>query len=103
MDIDIQLFLKESEGCFMNTITMTLSQLRGMIGQTVIFEGKHYQVIEVLEAGTELVLLDIYQETIIQPDQHGDAHRRVPSTLTIPVLTADKTELHPYFLELDIC
>lgn len=87
----------------MNTITITLSQLRGMIGQTVIVEDKHYLVIEVLEAGTELVLQDKYYETYIhQSNQHGDAHRRVPTTLTVPVLTADKTELHPAFLELEI-
>ncbi len=86
----------------MTEINITLSQLRDMIGQTVIFEGKHYLVIEVLEHNTELVLQVKYQETNIQPDQHGDAHRRVPTTLTIPVLTADKMSLHPSFLELDL-
>jgi len=86
----------------MTAINITLSQLRGMIGQTVIVESKHYMVIEVLEHSTELVLQVIHQETYIQSDQHGDAHRRVPTTLTIPVLTADKMRLHPSFLELDI-
>ena len=42
----------------MSTIKITLSQLRGMIGQTVIVDGKHYLVIEVLEDDTELVLQD---------------------------------------------
>lgn len=86
----------------MSTIKITLSQLRGMIGQTVIVDGKHYLVIEVLEDDTELVLQVKYHETFIQPNQHGDANRRVPTTLTVPVLTADKMKLHPAFLELDI-
>lgn len=86
----------------MSTITITLTQLRGMIGHTVIIDGKHYLIIEVLEAGTELVLQVKHHETFIQANQHGDAHRRVPTTLTVPVLTADKTQLHPSFLELDI-
>jgi len=85
----------------MTVINITLSQLRGMIGQTVIVESRHYRVIEVLEHSTELVL-QVHQETNIQPNQHGDAHRRVPATLTIPVLTANKMSLHPAFLELDL-
>lgn len=85
----------------MTVINITLSQLRGMIGQTVIVEGKHYLVIEVLEHNTELVL-QVHQETNIQADQHGDAHRRVPVTVTVPVLTANKMHLHPAFLELDL-
>jgi len=85
----------------MTAINITLSQLRGMIGQTVIVESRHYLVIEVLEHSTELVL-QVRQETNIQPNQHGDAHRRVPATLTIPVLTANKMNLHPAFLELDL-
>ncbi|MGD8782925.1 MAG: hypothetical protein PVF28_01580 [Thioalkalispiraceae bacterium] len=86
----------------MTEINITLSQLRGMIGQTVTLGDKHYLVIEVLEQSTELVLQVKHPDTYIQPDQHGDAHRRVPTTLTIPVLTADKTGLHPAFLEIDI-
>jgi hypothetical protein len=86
----------------MSEINITLSQLRGMIGQTVIVDDKHYLVIEVLEQSTELVLQVKQSDTYIQANQHGDAHRVVPTTLTIPVLTADKTGLHPAFLEIDI-
>jgi len=86
----------------MTEINITLSQLRGMIGQTVIVDNKYYLVIEVLEQSTELVLQVKHSETYIQSDQHGDARRRVPTTLTIPVLTADKSGLHPAFLEIDI-
>ena len=85
----------------MSTLNITLIQLRGMIGLTVIHQGEGYQVIEVLEQSTELVLMKV-QQTTIQTDQHGDAHRRVPHTVTIPVLTADRTELHPSLLALDL-
>lgn len=86
----------------MTTLNITLKQLRGMIGQSVQYQGLTYQVIEVLEQGTELVLQEHQHGTVIQADQHGDAHRRVPKTVTIPVLTADQRELHPSFLALDL-
>ena len=86
----------------MSTLNITLIQLRGMIGLTVLHQGEDYQVIEVLEQSTELVLMRLQHTTMIQADQHGDAHRRVPHTVTIPVLTADRAELHPSFLALDL-
>jgi len=73
-----------------------------MIGKQVVHNTIAYQIIEVLEDSHELVLLHLLDETNIQPDQHGDAHRRVPVTTTIPVLTADKNELHPSFVALDL-
>lgn len=85
----------------MNTITITLEQLRGMIGQRVIYQGCQCQVIEVLEQETELVL-QLEDDDTIQTDQHGDARRRVPATITIPVLTADRREINPRFLSLDL-
>lgn len=86
----------------MSTLNITLPQLRKMIGLTVIHHGEDYQIIEVLEQSTELVLMKLQNATSIQADQHGDAHRRVPLTITIPVLTADRAELHPSFLALDL-
>lgn len=85
----------------METIIISLSQLRGMIGQRVVFQGQSCQVIEVLEQDTELVL-QIEEHHTIQPDQYGEARRVVPDTITIPVLTADRTELHASFLALDL-
>lgn len=85
----------------METIIISLSQLRGMIGQRVIFQGQSCLVIEVLEQDTELVL-QVEEQHSIQPDQYGDARRMVPDTLTIPVLSPDKTELHACFLSLDL-
>lgn len=86
----------------MSTLNITLIQLRGMIGLNVIHQGEGYQIIEVLEQSTELVLVKLQKATTIQTDQHGDAHRRVPHTVTVPVLTADRAELHPSFLALDL-
>jgi hypothetical protein len=85
----------------METIIISLSQLRGMIGQQVVFQGRRCVIIEVLEQETELVL-QIEEHHTIQPDQYGDAQRVVPGTITIPVLTSDKTELHTSFLALEL-
>ena len=73
-----------------------------MIGQKVVHQGMSCQIIEVIEINTSLVLQAYDKDKVIQMDQHGDAHRRVPNTVTIPVLTSDKTELHPEFLALDL-
>lgn len=85
----------------METIVISLSQLRGMIGQRVIFQGQSCLVIEVLEQDIELVL-QVEKHQTIQPDQYGDARRLAPDTITIPVLSPDRTELHSIFLTLDL-
>jgi len=86
----------------MPELNITLKQLRGMIGKQVLIGTRTYQIIEVLEFSHELVLQHSLDETDIQPNQHGDANRRVPTTTTIPVLTADRNEFHPAFLALDL-
>jgi len=85
----------------METIIINLKQLRSMIGQRVLHQGEVCVVIEVLEQDTQLVL-QIEEHLTIQPDQFGDARRVVPETITIPVLSADRTELHASFLALDL-
>lgn len=85
----------------METIIISLSQLRGMIGQRVVCQGQSCLIIEVLEQDTELVL-QVERHLTIQADQYGDARRVVPDTMTIPVLNADKTELHASFLALEL-
>lgn len=86
----------------MSAIEITLNQLRGMIGQKVVYQGTPYQVIEIIETNTSLVLQVSTRDKVIQADQHGDAQRRVPDTVTIPVLSADRSELHPLFLALEL-
>jgi len=84
----------------MSELFITLNQLRGMIGIKLYHNNKACQVIEVLEDGPSLVLQ--YFENNIQKNQHGDAHRRVPETFCIPVLTSDKKQLSELFLSLDL-
>ncbi len=85
----------------MGRIELELDQLRGMIGVRVTHEGMRCVVIEVLEDGPSLVLQQV-GESVIQPNQFGDPQRRVPATCTVPVLTADRTALHPAFLALEL-
>lgn len=84
----------------MSEIEITLEQLRGMIGIKLYYNNKPCQVIEILEDGPSLVLQ--HDESNIQKDQHGNAHRRVPETHCIPVLNGDKKELSEIFLSLDL-
>jgi len=48
------------------------------------------------------VLRDCEMHTVIQADQHGEAHRRVPSTITIPLFDQDGNDLNPVLLKLDL-
>jgi hypothetical protein len=84
----------------MSEIAINLEQLRGMIGIELRYNNKACQVVEVLEDGPSLVLQ--YFENDIQNNQHGNAHRRVPETFCIPVLSVDKKELSELFLSLDL-
>jgi hypothetical protein len=86
----------------MGEIIITLEQLRNMIGLHMLHQGVRCQVIEVLEDGPSLVLQSVEESPTIQPNQYGEATRRVPVTYTIPVLNKDHTELHPDFLALDL-
>jgi hypothetical protein len=85
----------------MSGIVITLEQLRGMIGQKVRYEGVRCQVIEVLEDGPSLVLIDVGEDGI-QIDQYGNPRRRVPQNYTVPVLSAAADGLHPAFLALEL-
>lgn len=63
-------------------------QLRKLIGARARYQGRIYEILEIIEDEPALVLQDESHSTI-QADQHGDAHRRVPSTVTVPLpLTA---------------
>jgi hypothetical protein len=86
----------------MHQIDITLSQLRGMIGLRVRYEGQIWQVIEVLEDGPSLVLEAVEQARVLQADQYGEKFRWVPQQVTVAVLAPERTELHPDFLSLDL-
>lgn len=84
----------------MNTIA--LDKLRTLIGKKVDHQGVTCEVIEVLEDGPTLILQDCELHPVIQPDQHGEAHRRVPTTRTIPVFSHDGSEFNHHFVELGL-
>lgn len=86
----------------MSELTITLEQLRGMIGLHVVHNGVPCQIIEVLEDGPSIVLQSQHQDRPVQTNQHGEASRRVPETFTVPVLSRDKTEIHPQYLALEL-
>lgn len=76
--------------------------LRDLIGLKVRHQGSRWEIIEILEDGPAIVLRDCEMHTVIQPDQHGEAHRRVPTTTTIPLFDPDSNELNPALLNLDL-
>lgn len=79
-----------------------VEELRELIGLRVKHQGSHWEIIEVLEDGPSLVLQDCEHHTVIQPDQHGEAHRRVPTTLTIPIFERESRDLNPMLVNLDL-
>ncbi len=85
----------------MNAITVSVDQLRGMIGLLVKHDGRRCLMVEVLEDGPSLVLQSLDPETTIQPDQHGEAHRKVPRVFTVAVLSEDQLEFSSIFLNLE--
>ena len=78
-----------------------IAALTALIGHRVRAHGQEFQIIEVLEDGPSLVLQQNV-DTVIQPDQLGEAHRRVPETLVIAILTSDQCEFSTEFLDLDL-
>ncbi len=70
----------------MTPVKLKIAALRDAIGQRVRFRDVTFEIIEILEDGPSFVLQDCEKHTSIQPDQHGEAHRRVPNTMTLPVL-----------------
>ena len=84
----------------MSELIISLEQLRGMIGVKLFYNNKPCQVIEVLEDGPSIVLQNF--DDNIQKNQYGHAHRRVPETHCIPILSGDKKSLSDVFLSLDL-
>ena len=76
------------------------ASLQALIGRTVHYRGQAWRVIEFLEDEGQLVLQAAGRDRVIQADQYGEAHRRVPECLSIPVHGDDGKTLHPDFLEL---
>lgn len=82
-------------------VRLTIDQLRSMLGKTVNYHGVPHQVFEVLEDGPSLVLMDA-RHGHLQADQYQESYRRVPDTVTIPVLDVDPHYLNPDFTSLEL-
>lgn len=82
-------------------LNIDLQKLQGLIGKQLTYHGHAYQVIEVLADGPSLVL-EYASHSVIQADMHGEAHRRVPETVTIPILNKTQDEFSLEFLNLDL-
>jgi hypothetical protein len=74
--------------------------LRSLIGRRVRYMGELYEVFEILEHDPLALVLQNEAHLRIQPDQHGEAHRRVPETVTVPVTLNAMAE--PDFREMHI-
>lgn len=86
----------------MSPITPDPAQLQALIGRQVRYGDRLLVVIDVLLEGPALVLEDPMAQGRIQANQFGDAARRGPATLTLPVLDPASGELHPVMHELQV-
>ncbi len=59
--------------------------LHQLIGVRARYQNQLYEVLEILEDDPPSLVLQNVHHTTIQPDQHGEAHRRVPETVTVPL------------------
>ncbi|MFQ5469398.1 MAG: hypothetical protein ACE5EH_03730 [Gammaproteobacteria bacterium] len=76
--------------------------LKKLLGTHVKYHGLKYEVIEVLDDGPMLVLQDAEMHTSIQPDQHGEAHRRVPQVITVPIHSSESEVIAPEDIGLEL-
>ncbi|RMG27394.1 MAG: hypothetical protein D6721_10660 [Gammaproteobacteria bacterium] len=66
----------------------TIENLRRLLGVEVEYQGRRCRVVEILEEGPQIVVQCLEHRTI-QPNQYGDASRRVPETHAFPVARLD--------------
>jgi hypothetical protein len=82
-----------------------LTILREQIGAHGKYNGQDFELIEILEQEPAVVLQDCGAKHAIQNDMHGEAHRIVSTTHTIPLFSEVAVALHPVladFLPKDI-
>lgn len=77
-----------------------IEALRKKIGMRVWHLGQECRVVELLEDEPALVLVADDTDSI-QADQFGNAHRKVPMSHIVQVLSHDKQELHPDYQALN--
>ncbi len=75
------------------------ARLRALLGLELDWDGHRWQVVDILPEGPMVVLQATDGAREIQPNQHGDAARRVPLRREVPARDADG-EPHPDLLAL---
>lgn len=81
---------------------LKVANLHNLIGHEVRYQGRTCRIIEVIEDIPALILQQQQPNASIQPDQHGEARRKVPDTITLPVIDRESGALHPAFSDLNI-
>lgn len=80
---------------------INLDKLQTLLNQPLTYQGIPCQVIEILHEEPALVLRDARREqTVIQPNQYGDAGPRVPQTFTVSLFDTSGQALNPDLAEL---
>jgi len=70
--------------------TVSLAALRKLVGQSVNYKGRACQIVEILnDAPAPQLVLSGAALAQIQSDQFGDARRRTPETVTVPIYLQD--------------
>lgn len=77
------------------------SSLRKLIGARARYQGIVYEIIEAIEDEPALVLQDESHSTI-QADQYGEAHRRVPSTVTVKLPLGESGAVDLAAMDIDL-
>ncbi len=75
--------------------------LRKLIGGRARYLGQVYQIVEVLEDGPTLILQNDGGNTI-QADQLGEAHRRVPQAVEVPLTLTENGAVDIENLDLEL-
>lgn len=75
-------------------------KLQKLLGQILHYQGRPYQVIEILSEEPALVLRDRQDRKILQTNQYGNASGWAPQTFTVALLDAGRDRLNPDLPEL---
>ena len=62
-----------------------LKHLQSLLGQTLTYQGERCTIIEILQSENTLVLQCDKHRPVIQANQYGDASRRAPNYLSLPI------------------
>ena len=68
-----------------------VNHLQSLLGQTLTYQGERCTIIELLESENTLVLQCDTHRPVIQANQYGDASRRAPNYLSLPIFVEHDT------------